>query len=129
MKDPLMLRLDGDWLKATDTTLGADNGIGVATAMALLDAPTTEKLPPLECLFTVDEETGMTGAFQLDGSLVTGRTILNLDTSYQLINTGTTLTATLNGLIRSKRKGNHWTSLLGLYSRILSLDTRKPLTT
>ena len=48
--------------------------------MALLDMSSSEKLPPLECLFTVDEETGLTGAFQLDGSMLTGRTILNLDT-------------------------------------------------
>jgi dipeptidase D len=54
--------------------------MGVATAMALLDCDQTVKLPPLECLFTVDEETGLTGAFGLDGSLVTGKTLLNLDT-------------------------------------------------
>ena len=78
--DPLVLRTDGPWLKATGTTLGSDNGIGVATALALLDLPATQKLPPLECLFTVDEETGLTGAFELDGSMLTGRTMLNLDT-------------------------------------------------
>ena len=78
--DPLKLRTDGPWLKATGTTLGSDNGIGVATALALLDLPATQKLPPLECLFTVDEETGLTGAFELDGSMLTGRTMLNLDT-------------------------------------------------
>ena len=78
--DPLKLRTDGPWLKATGTTLGSDNGIGVATALALLDLPATQKLPPLECLFTVDEETGLTGAFELDASMLTGRTMLNLDT-------------------------------------------------
>lgn len=79
-KDPLKLIKKGDWLKAEGTTLGADNGIGVAAALALLDMPNSAKLPPLECLFTIDEETGLTGAFGLDGSLLTGRTLLNLDT-------------------------------------------------
>ncbi|KAL0048560.1 hypothetical protein WJX82_005889 [Trebouxia sp. C0006] len=79
-KDPLKLIKKGDWLKAEGTTLGADNGIGVAAALALLDMPASAKLPPLECLFTIDEETGLTGAFGLDGSLLTGRTLLNLDT-------------------------------------------------
>ena len=80
MRDPLRLRKVGGWVLATDTTLGADNGIGVAAALALLDMPASAKLPPLECLFTVDEETGLTGAFGLDGSMISGRTILNLDT-------------------------------------------------
>lgn len=48
-------------LQAEGTTLGADNGIGVAAALALLDMPASTKLPPLECLFTIDEETGLTG--------------------------------------------------------------------
>lgn len=54
--------------QATGTTLGADNGLGVAAALALLSQPESVKLPPLECLFTVDEETGLTGAFDLDAS-------------------------------------------------------------
>ena len=48
-------------MQADGTTLGADNGIGVAAALALLDMPQSAKLPPLECLFTIDEETGLTG--------------------------------------------------------------------
>ncbi|KAG2432288.1 hypothetical protein HYH02_013011 [Chlamydomonas schloesseri] len=80
LADPLRLRREGDWLQATGTTLGADNGIGVAAALALLDLPPSAKLPPLECLFTVDEETGLTGAFQVSPDLVRGRTMLNLDT-------------------------------------------------
>ena len=69
------------WVKANGTTLGADNGIGVAMALALLDdseLPT----PPLECVFTVDEETGLTGAFQLDPAALelTAGSIINLDT-------------------------------------------------
>ena len=59
MNDPLKLYIENGWLKAKNTTLGADNGIGVAAALALLDMPQNVKLPPLECLFTVDEETGL----------------------------------------------------------------------
>lgn len=61
-------------LQADGTTLGADNGIGVATALALLDLPpgAEHPMPPLECLFTVDEETGLTGAFDLDPTLLSG---------------------------------------------------------
>ena len=59
-------------VQASGTTLGADNGIGVCAALALLDASQAAKLPPLECLFTVDEETGLTGAFQLDASMLSG---------------------------------------------------------
>ncbi len=59
--DPLRLTVDNGWLKAVGTTLGADNGVGVATALALLAMPATAKLPPLECLFTVEEEIGLNG--------------------------------------------------------------------
>lgn len=62
-----------DSLQADGTTLGSDNGIGVSAALALLDAPKTALLPPLECLFTIDEETGLTGAFGLDGTMLRGR--------------------------------------------------------
>ena len=78
--DPLNLKVTDGWLHADRTTLGADNGIGVAAAMALLDLPENTPLPPLECLFTVDEETGLTGAFALNGEILKGRTMLNLDT-------------------------------------------------
>jgi dipeptidase D len=71
--------VDGDWVKARGTTLGADNGIGVAAIMALLASSDLEH-PPLEALFTIDEETGMTGAKQLDPVNITGRILLNLDT-------------------------------------------------
>ncbi|GFR49868.1 hypothetical protein Agub_g11970, partial [Astrephomene gubernaculifera] len=80
LRDPLTLVRRGDWLSAQGTTLGADNGIGVAAALALLDCPPSAKLPPLECLFTIDEETGLTGAFEISPDLLTGRTMLNLDT-------------------------------------------------
>ncbi|MEO0042434.1 MAG: hypothetical protein RL329_1882 [Bacteroidota bacterium] len=71
--------LDGDWVKAKGTTLGADNGIGVATIMSLL-ASTDIQHPALEALFTIDEETGMTGALALKGGLLDGHIMLNLDT-------------------------------------------------
>ena len=72
------VRVDGDWVRANGTTLGADNGIGVAAAMAVADDQTIEH-GPLELLFTVSEEQGLDGAKALDASLVTGRLLLNLD--------------------------------------------------
>ncbi|RZM23682.1 MAG: aminoacyl-histidine dipeptidase [Pedobacter sp.] len=71
--------VDGDWVKATGTTLGADNGIGVAAIMTILAASDIVH-PPLEALFTIDEETGMTGALSLKAGLLTGKFLLNLDT-------------------------------------------------
>jgi dipeptidase D len=71
--------VDGDWVRAKGTTLGADNGLGVATIMAVLES-TTIKHPAIEALFTIDEETGMTGAIGLKGGLLTGDILLNLDT-------------------------------------------------
>lgn len=71
--------VDGDWVRAKGTTLGADNGIGVATMMALLVSRDIAH-PPLELLFTIDEETGMTGAQGLKGGLLNGSIMLNLDT-------------------------------------------------
>lgn len=71
--------IEGDWVKAKGTTLGADNGLGVATIMAILESDTIEH-PALEALFTIDEETGMTGAMGLKGGLLKGEILLNLDT-------------------------------------------------
>jgi len=71
--------IDGDWVKAKGTTLGADNGMGVAAIMALLQS-TDIPHPPLEALFTIDEETGMTGAMGLKAGLLQGEILLNLDT-------------------------------------------------
>lgn len=73
----ISLRRDGDWLRAVDTTLGADNGIAVAMMLALLEGVTP--VGPLECLFTVDEESGLTGAKKLDPSLVRSGILINLD--------------------------------------------------
>ncbi len=71
--------IDGDWVKAKGTTLGADNGIGVATIMTILSS-TDIPHPPIEAMFTIDEETGMTGAKELDPRFYQGKTLLNLDT-------------------------------------------------
>ena len=71
--------IDGDWVRADGTTLGADNGLGVATIMAVLASDSMEH-PALEALFTIDEETGMTGAMGLKGGLLKGDILLNLDT-------------------------------------------------
>ena len=71
--------VDGDWVKANGTTLGADNGLGVATIMAILES-TDIPHPAIEALFTIDEETGMTGAMGLKGGLLKGEILLNLDT-------------------------------------------------
>lgn len=71
--------VDGDWVRAKGTTLGADNGLGVAAIMAILES-TTIAHPAIEALFTIDEETGMTGAMNLQGGLLQGEILLNLDT-------------------------------------------------
>jgi len=78
MKDPIACRVDGDWVIADHTTLGADNGIGLAAGMAAADDPAVEH-GPLELLFTLDEETGLTGATDLDASILSGKILLNLD--------------------------------------------------
>lgn len=71
--------VDGDWVRAKGTTLGADNGLGVATIMAVLES-TDIAHPAIEALFTIDEETGMTGAMGLKGGILKGEILLNLDT-------------------------------------------------
>ncbi|WP_340818030.1 aminoacyl-histidine dipeptidase [Methanolobus sp. WCC4] len=76
--DPIVPVIDGDWMVAQGTTLGADNGIAIAIALALAEDKSLEH-PPLELLFTVDEETGLTGANALMPDFVTGRILLNVD--------------------------------------------------
>ena len=78
-EDGIDMYIDGDWVKANGTTLGADNGIGVAATMAILES-TDIPHPPIEALFTIDEETGLTGAQALKGDVLTGANLLNLDT-------------------------------------------------
>ena len=77
-KDAIQAYIDGDWVKAKGTTLGADNGIGIATTMAILEA-TDLQHGPLEGLFTSDEETGMYGALAVRPGLIDGKIMLNLD--------------------------------------------------
>lgn len=77
-KDAIVPKIEGEWLKADGTTLGADDGIGVATALAILDANDIEH-GPIECLFTVDEETGLSGAEALSPNVLKSRILLNLD--------------------------------------------------
>ena len=76
--DPIVTLIDGDWLTADGTTLGSDNGIGVAAAMAVLES-TSLKHGPVEALFTIDEETGMTGAFGLKPGILDGDILINMD--------------------------------------------------
>ncbi|MEI7726676.1 MAG: aminoacyl-histidine dipeptidase [Bacteroidota bacterium] len=76
--DPILPWIDGNWVKAKGTTLGADDGIGIAAALAILEA-TDIPHGPLEALFTMDEETGLTGAFALKPGQLEGRILINLD--------------------------------------------------
>lgn len=77
-KDPIQPWIDGDWVKAKGTTLGADNGIGVAMGLAVL-ASNDIQHPPMEVLCTLDEETGLTGAIQLGTDLLDAQIMINLD--------------------------------------------------
>lgn len=77
-KDPIVPWIDNGWVKAKGTTLGADDGIGIAAEMALLSSKDIEH-GPIECLFTVDEETGLSGAFALQPDFFEGKILLNLD--------------------------------------------------
>ena len=78
-KEGIRMFVDGSWVKAEGTTLGADNGMGVAAIMTILQSTDIDH-PPLEALFTIDEETGMTGAMGLEGGVLQGQILLNLDT-------------------------------------------------
>ena len=77
-KDPIKFVFENEWLKADKTTLGADNGIAMAMAMALTEDKTI-KHPELELLFTIEEETGLTGATQLGENVLKGKYLINLD--------------------------------------------------
>lgn len=76
--DPIKIKREGEWLMAAGTTLGSDNGIGVAAALAMMDS-TELRHGPLELLFTVDEETGLTGATNIGDDMLEGRIMLNMD--------------------------------------------------
>ena len=77
--DPIITFREGDWIKADRTTLGADNGIGCAAALSLMDDPSIDH-PALELLFTMDEETGLKGAWGVDANYLKGKKMINLDT-------------------------------------------------
>ena len=78
MTDPIQTYVDGEWLKAKGTTLGADNGIGISMALAAITDPNLQH-PAIECLFTVDEETGLTGAMKLQDGMLQSKRLINLD--------------------------------------------------
>ena len=77
LTQPIPYEIEDGWMVAKNTTLGADDGIGIAACLALLDSPL--ELGRLECLFTISEETGMDGAFALESGFFTGKTLINLD--------------------------------------------------
>ena len=78
LKDPIQTWIDGEWLKAKGTTLGADDGIGISMALAAITDPELQH-PAIECLFTVDEETGLTGAMKLQDGMLKSKRLINLD--------------------------------------------------
>jgi len=78
LTDPIIPRIVGEWVHATGTTLGSDNGIGMCASMAIMASKTIQH-GPIECLITIDEETGMTGAFELEGGILQSDILLNLD--------------------------------------------------
>ncbi|MGD8539246.1 MAG: aminoacyl-histidine dipeptidase [Candidatus Aminicenantes bacterium] len=77
-KDPISTMMEGEWIRAEGTTLGADNGVGACAALAILEDDSLVH-PPIECLFTVDEETGLTGATKIQPGFLKGKKLLNLD--------------------------------------------------
>lgn len=109
LNDPIETYIDGEWMRANGTTLGADDGIGCAMELALLDDATIEH-GPIECLFTRDEETGLTGANGLKGNLLQGSMLLNLDSEdeglfYVSCAGGKTTTATFRYILEEAPKG------------------------
>ncbi len=108
--DPIQAYVDGEWVKAKGTTLGSDNGIGVAAAMAVLQAKDLVH-GPLEVLLTIDEETGMTGAFNLDPSALKGKTMINLDSEDE----GELYIGCAGGLNTSARIPVKWEAVSGNY--------------
>lgn len=107
-KDPLKLRIEGEYLYATGTTLGADNGIAVAYALAILDSNDIPH-PPLEVLITVEEETGMLGAASVDGSLFDGKMLINIDSEEE----GTFLVSCAGGARQTVKLPLHYDEVSG----------------
>lgn len=108
--DPIQAYVDGEWVKAKGTTLGSDNGIGVAAAMAVLQAKDLVH-GPLEVLLTIDEETGMTGAFNLEAGALKGKTMINLDSEDE----GELYIGCAGGLNTSARIPVKWETVSGNY--------------
>ena len=115
LKDPIETRVDGEWLRACGTTLGADNGLGVAMALSVAELPEV-KHGPIEILVTYDEETGMTGASALKSGLLKGDILINLDSESEgelYVGCAGGLDATASGRYRRKKepKGHECWSL------------------
>ncbi len=133
LKQPIDAYVDGEWVKARGTTLGADNGIGVAAALAFIDDPEAVH-GPIEILCTVDEETGLTGASNLDAKILSGKIMLNLDSEEDGVffigcaggaNTVTTLPIKQIGLNRKFRLLElKVLGLLGCHSGLNIIDNR-----
>ena len=117
-KDPLKLRVVDDMVYATDTTLGADNGIAVAYALAILES-TDIPHPPIEVLITTDEETGMSGAMAISKEHINGKILLNLDNEEE----GHLLVSCAGG-IRSKHTLNVTLEDAGDYDNFLHIAVR-----
>ncbi len=117
LADGITTRVDGDWLRAEGTTLGADDGIGCAMQLAVLDDPGIEH-GPLECVFTTDEETGLTGASGMEPGFMTGSTPINLDSEEEgqfFISCAGGVTTTAEfGFHREEAPGDHFFMELGL---------------
>ncbi len=118
-KDPISLKIDGDFLRANGTTLGADNGIGAAYGLAILDSKDIPH-PPIELLITTDEETGMHGAASLKTTHLTGKTLLNIDAEEE----GVFFVSCAGGLILINEFNPRWkkTSGSGLLIKISGLQ-------
>lgn len=102
-KEPITLLIEDDFVKAKDTSLGGDNGIAVAMIMAVLDSKTIEH-PAIEAVFTVDEEVGLDGAVALEGSLLSGKYLINIDSEEEGVFTcGCAGGARVNGKLRVNR--------------------------
>ncbi len=119
-RDPITPVMDGEYLTADGTTLGSDNGIGVATMLAIMEA-TDLAHGPLELLFTIDEETGLTGAAGLDPSMLAGKQLINLDSEDEGILTvgcaggaDTDLTLALDRMAAPQGARAHTVKLAGL---------------
>lgn len=117
-KDAIRPYVDGDWVTAQETTLGADNGIGCAAMLAVL-ADKTLKHPPIEALFTIDEETGLTGANALSSNMLTGKILFNLDSEDE-----GELYVGCAGAVNNTATLNYKTEPSSLSQRSIALDLR-----